>query len=208
MFYLFRFVLSWVCWFTFADKKRWREILPVCILAGFLDGIADNITAQYPLWEYNSSTIHILPYISDGLSIYPVVTYLFIQWLPNKQTLRQMLGYWFLWTTLAISIEFVHLYTGHLHYGLWWNTFWSYMFDWILFWIFYQFHKIFLLTKLKKGCRENTWYSKLKILVVDNKIIRYSFKILIADKIHISEYPYDKCDCKATYIRYYLYLFT
>jgi hypothetical protein len=154
MFYYIRFALSWGCWFVFADKSRWREIFPVCILAGFLDGITDNITQQYRLWEYNGSASHILPYISDSLSIYAVVTYLFIQWLPKKQTVQLMLRYWFMWTTLSISIELVHLYTGHMHYGLWWNIGWSYLADWILYWIFYQFHKIFLLTKLSKGRKD------------------------------------------------------
>lgn len=33
LFYILVFTLSWIVWLVFADKDRWREILPVCIFA-------------------------------------------------------------------------------------------------------------------------------------------------------------------------------
>ena len=150
MFYLIWFVLSWVFWIVFSDKNRWREIFPVSIFAVCLDSIADIITSLYPLWNYDGNVIRILPYI-DGPGIYIVVPYLFIQWLPKQQTLLHILKYFFIWTIFSLAFEIIHLKTGHMHYGLWWNIGWSYLADWILFFLFYQFHSIFQLTKLSKG---------------------------------------------------------
>ena len=59
-----------------------------------------------------------------------------------------MFGYWFLWTSICISIEWVFVVTKHMdHHNGW--TFWhSYIADWFLFWVFYQFHKWFQLELL------------------------------------------------------------
>jgi hypothetical protein len=35
-FFYARFVISWTCWLLFADKTRWKEIIPVCLFASLL----------------------------------------------------------------------------------------------------------------------------------------------------------------------------
>ena len=142
MFWILRFILFWAVWFVFADKKRWREILPVCILASFFGATTDNLVHHYYPWIYDTMQTNIVADITDDWSVYPIVTYLFIQWLPRERSFRKMFSYWFIWTGVAIGIEEVHLITGHMSYPTWWNLGWSYLADWILFWLFYQYYKI------------------------------------------------------------------
>lgn len=149
MFFIIWFLLSWSIWLIFADKKRWREIIPVCIFADFLGSLADIIVEYYKYWEYLGNVFHpLILDISDELGIYPVVTYLFIQWFPKTQSFWRIFFYWFAWTGLAIIIEYIHLITGHMEHSSGWTLWHSYVADWILFFLFYQFHKMFDLRKL------------------------------------------------------------
>jgi len=145
-FFIIRFVIVWTFWVFFADKKRWREIAPACVFAGYMAGIADGIVEHYKLWAF--IPVSIIPDLLDNIGIYPVVTYFFIQWLPKQCTLGRMFSYWFVWTTLTIGIELLHLKTGHMEHYMWWSIYHSYTADWILLWMIYQFHKIFRLEKL------------------------------------------------------------
>lgn len=150
-FFYARFAISWACWLLFADKARWREIIPVSILASFFGLISDHIITFYiTYWDYYGSIARIILMLLDDLEIYVVVTYLFIQWLPKKQSFFSMFSYWFAWTALAITIEYIHVVTGHMAHYNGWTFLHSYVSDWILFWIFYQYHKIFQLEKLSK----------------------------------------------------------
>jgi hypothetical protein len=146
LFFIFRFIISWTIWIIFADKKRWRELFPVSIFAVYLASITDIIVHHYTLWRYHPSTL--ITELFDDTGIYIVVTYLFIQWLPKKKTFSCMFMYWFVWTGITITIEWIHIVTGHMEHYKWWNYGWSYLADWILFFLFYQFHKVFELKKL------------------------------------------------------------
>lgn len=150
-FFYARFVIAWTCWLLFADKSRWKEILPVCFFASCLSLITDQIVDWYiSYWEYYGSNPKIVRNLMDDFDVYIVVTYLFIQWLPNKQSFFSMFSYWFAWTALTITIEYIHVVTGHMAYYHGWSFLNSYICDWILFWIFYQYHKIFKFEKLSK----------------------------------------------------------
>ncbi len=146
MFYLYWLLFAWTVWLMFADKRRWRELLPVCVLAAFLGIATDEMMHHYPLWEYIGppSLVH----LADDFAIYPVVIYLFIQWLPRKPTKRSMLAYWFVWTGLAVAIELIYVHSGHMRYHQWWNTWHSYASDWLLYWLFYRYHRLLKLEKL------------------------------------------------------------
>jgi hypothetical protein len=151
MFFYIRFILVWIVWLIFADKKRWRELFPVSIFAGYLGLITDVVIAEgFKLWEYRNGNI-IFAEVSDDLGTYIVVTYLFIQLLPKHKTVRNMLLYWFIWTTLAIGIEWIHIHSGHMIHNKWWNHGCSYLMDWLLFWLFYEFHKLFRLKELSRN---------------------------------------------------------
>jgi hypothetical protein len=146
MFYLAWFFFSWTIWLLFADKDRWRELLPVCIFAVCLGIATDELMYHYLLWEYLGSPF--LHHLADDLAIYPVVTYLFIQGIPRNRTVFTMARYWLVWTTIAIAIELVYLTSVNMRYHQWWNTWYSYAADWFLYWLFYKYHTVLKLEKL------------------------------------------------------------
>jgi len=150
MFFIISFIIELLIWLIFADKTRWRELLPVGFFAGFLGSMTDTIVCYYRLWDYHDPSIpNVILELGDDLTIYIVITYLFIQWLPKKRKFWNMLLYWFIWTGLAITIEWIHIATGHMHHHKW-TYIYSYGADWLLFWIFYKYHQIFKLEKLSR----------------------------------------------------------
>ncbi len=151
-FWYILFAIEWLIWLIFADKVRWRELLPVSFFASLLGATTDVITHHIPLWTYDNNNSFI-PHLLNDWGIYIVVTYLFIQWLPQRRTFRSIFWYWFVWTAMVIIIEFIYIETGHMHYHNGWSLWKSYCADWILFSILYQFHKIFHLEKLLQTIR-------------------------------------------------------
>jgi hypothetical protein len=143
MFFVVRFVIEWTIWLIFADKKRWRELFLVSIFAGFLAMSTDLLMTVYKLWDFDGSNI--VAEVANSYGMYIVVTYLFIQWLPKNRSFWRMFLYWFVWTGTVTLIEWFHLITGHFVYHKWWNLGWSYVSDWVLFGLFYMFHKVFKL---------------------------------------------------------------
>jgi len=146
MFFLYRFILTWLIWIIFADKKRWKEIIPTCILANYLGCATDSIMHHYKLWEYYPHNA--LVDFADDLGIYLVVTYLFIQYLPKERTFKRLFFYWFLWTAFAVAVEAIHLKIGVMKHYKWWTLAHSYISDWILFYIFYKYYIVF-------NCKQN-----------------------------------------------------
>lgn len=150
-FFSARFIIAWLCWLVFANKSRWKEILPVCFFASLLSLIADQIIDWHiPYWEYYGSEPKIVRYLMNDFDFTIVVTYLFIQWLPRKKSLRTMFAYWFAWVALAIIIEYIHIATGHMAHHHGWSLLHSYVIDWLLFWIFYKYYSVFQFDKLVK----------------------------------------------------------
>jgi len=147
MFYTIVFAASWIAWILLADKSRWRELFLVSILASFLGCLTDEIMQHYTLWQYQKGQPFLIN-IADDFGVYVVVTYLFIQWLPRNRTFQIMFVYFFVWTCVAISIELIYNFTNHLVYFQWWNSWCSYVADWFMFLLFYQFHRLFNLKEL------------------------------------------------------------
>lgn len=150
MFWAIRFVLFWIIWLVFANKKRWREILPVCFFTAFLGSTSDNLTHHFHLWEYDKSELNLVADLTNNWSVYVVTLYLLIQWLPKRQTFWPISRYLFLWTGFAFIVEWIHISTGHMNYPTWWNIWWSYLADWILFGLIYQYYKIFQFERLSQ----------------------------------------------------------
>ncbi|MDF2572411.1 MAG: hypothetical protein K0R55_4015 [Sporomusa sp.] len=150
MFWVIRFILFWAFWLIFADKSRWKEMLPVCSFAAFLGAFTDIITHHYAIWIYDTEADNLIAELLDDVSVYPVVVYLFLQWLPEERTTAKMLTYWILWTAAAIMIEWFHVVTGHMSYNGW-NIGYSYISDWFLFWLFYKYHSVLDLPRLNRG---------------------------------------------------------
>lgn len=137
------FVISWLCFFVFSDKKKFYLIVPTCYIAMFLASTSDMMTNVYPLWEYpapNKKQIFFRHILHDT-GIYPVVTYLFLQTLPKNRNFSTVVLHIFYWSILAILIEWITIKTGNMKHGLWWNFGCSYIADWVLFTLFYFHHK-------------------------------------------------------------------
>ncbi|EIW18589.1 hypothetical protein FA11_3410 [Pelosinus fermentans A11] len=150
-FFYMRFLVSWTCWLIFADKARWREIAPVSIFASLLGVISDHFTNFHiTYWEYYGNHPKIIMVLLDDFEIYAVVTYLYIQWLPKRQRLLDLFTYIFPWTLFAVLIEYIHINTGHMAHHHGWTFWYSYVADWILFLLFYMYHKIFHFEKLSR----------------------------------------------------------
>jgi hypothetical protein len=169
VFFILRFVICWVIWFIFADKKRWREMFPVSIFAIFLDKMADDINSYYKLWEYEG-TLPLIPHLLEDLGIYMVCVYLFLQWLPRQKTAVKMMAYWLAWGLICIGVEWIHLATHHMRYFKWWTMGYSFSSDLVLFWLFYQFHKVFNLKILsqKKTSLESAIESLNEVVFILN----------------------------------------
>lgn len=149
MFWIVSFALSWLFGFLFADKKRWREILPVAIFASWLSFIVEAwMHYVFKLWSYSGNPI--FPLFGNAFGIYIVVPYFFIQWLPQERTIGRMVFYFFLWTGFAILFEFFHWRLLRIEYHLWWNMGCSYISDWLLFGILYNYYVMTNLKKLSK----------------------------------------------------------
>lgn len=153
MFWLISFTISWGLWLMFADKKRWRELFPVSFIAMAYALTTDVIMHYYPLWVYDDQKT-VIPELVNAFGIYPVVTYLFIQWLPQKKTFLRMLWYWFIWTGSMIAVELAHIKTGHMKYPLWWNIYHSYIANLFILWTFYKLYELFQFEKLSSVRKE------------------------------------------------------
>lgn len=137
------FVISWIFFFIFADKKSFFSISPTCYLAMYSASIFSMITKVYPFWTYPApnKVLEILRDLLHDFSLYPITTYFFLQTLPKKQTFYTIALHIFYWTIPATIIECIAIKTGNMIYGLGWNLWRSYFMDWILYGIFYAHHK-------------------------------------------------------------------
>lgn len=149
MFNMVFLIINWIAWAILADKKRWRELFLVSLFAVSLGLLTDVIMVYYPLWTYICQN-QLLGFLLNDFGCYVVIPYLFIQWLPRKQSFQPMFVYFFIWTCISISIELLFLKTNHMTYDKWWNLTLSYLADWFLYWLFYIFHKGFCLRELSK----------------------------------------------------------
>jgi hypothetical protein len=128
MYFIVLFILTWIWFFLQADKSRLRELYGVMVYSSFLGLLTDLIMVHYKLWSYRGlpDPLFTIPLLLD-FSIYPIVTYLFVQNLPAswKDIWKRTL----VWTMFAIFFEWVTLETHHMHHHLWWNLGYSFIAD-------------------------------------------------------------------------------
>ena len=132
----------------FADRSRWREFAPACLLAMVLSISSDIIVvSHYKLWTYHDPTGWILQkspaHFFDDLGIYPVVTYLFLQYYPAAKNRLHKVAYFFYWTTGAILLEFLHHLMGWMGHTNGWTHWHSYVSDWLLLFVLLLFHQVY-----------------------------------------------------------------
>ncbi|WP_134703144.1 CBO0543 family protein [Ammoniphilus sp. YIM 78166] len=137
------FSTSWILFLIFADKKKIPLYISTCYTAVILAFITDLLMVTRPLWEYPVRVKEHLFWIEmmNAFGIYFVTTFLFLQLLPQKQTILRMTRHIFYWSTFAILIEYLALKVGFIKHQMWWNLGWSYLSDGILFTFFYAHYK-------------------------------------------------------------------
>lgn len=136
--FLTLFFLSWIVFFIFSDRKRWKQLHPTSLLAIALGLFSDCLIYNYRLWEYKDEPFSLLSIsLLLNLGIYPVYSFLFIQNLPGLSIKK--IPYFFIWSLIAISLEKYFTHTGKMLYHMWWNGWFSYAADWLLLFVFY-FH--------------------------------------------------------------------
>ena len=139
------FVLSWICFFIFADKKKYFLFAPTCYVALIFGLASDILVLHYPfLWDYPAATKGplLLKHLMDDFGAIFVFTYLFLQTLPKKQTIIMLSRHIFYWTLIGISIELIAFKTGNFKYGPWWNLGYSFVADVIFLFVFYGYYKL------------------------------------------------------------------
>lgn len=99
MLVLFLFeLMALLIFILFADLKRFKELLPIALTGVYLRFLDHYIVIDWlELWHIHGTDNSVLwlPMSAD-LTIWPVVTYLYIQYLPN----RNLWWYIVAWATL------------------------------------------------------------------------------------------------------------
>jgi hypothetical protein len=146
------FVVSAIIFFIFADKSKLYKFLPTCYLAAILDLYTDLVTSHFPFWHYKTAMVYqqIIVHPLNTFGIYFVITYLFLQTLPMKQSIIKISIHIFFWLIPVIIIELIAQRVGVLVYSYGWNIFYSFLSDIFLFLIFYFHYKVS--EKQKTGC--------------------------------------------------------
>ncbi|WP_134703563.1 CBO0543 family protein [Ammoniphilus sp. YIM 78166] len=143
LFSITTFTLAWLAYIRFADKTKFHKLYPTVLLAMYLASSVDLFGSHhYKLWDYREEDkegIEYLHHLLQQLGIYPVVTYLFLQYIPCEEINWRLLRYIFYWTLLSLTVEWLAIITGNMYYSKWWTLGYSYLADWILFLIFF-FH--------------------------------------------------------------------
>jgi hypothetical protein len=137
------FVLSWITFIVFADKKKFRLFWSTCLFGMYLAATIDLLADHYHLWDYPKGTqLEQYSYhLMQQLGVYLVVIYLYIQSLPHKQNIVSMFRHILYWSLLALFLEWLAINIGFMEYKKWWNLGWSYLADWLLFLLLYCYFK-------------------------------------------------------------------
>ncbi|MDN4494708.1 CBO0543 family protein [Ureibacillus aquaedulcis] len=136
------FIISWIAYLFFSDKKKFHLYVLTAYIGIILALITDLLMFVYPLWNYPGTKLEkFFIQLLNGFGLYFVVIYLFLQFLPKRQTVLTITRYIFFWSMFAIILEFIYLHIGFIEHGLWWNIMHSYIADLLLFVIFYLHHK-------------------------------------------------------------------
>ena len=79
MFFIASFAFAWSVWLLLADKRRWKELFPVGIFAGYLAGISDDLMRRVELWSYKMDPANnaLVEFLTD-IGIYIVLSLIHI----------------------------------------------------------------------------------------------------------------------------------
>lgn len=132
MYFVAVFLFSWGWFYLRADKSRVRELFGVAVYTAFLGLLTDLIMVHYKLWSYSGlpHPLYVIPLTLD-FGIYPVVSYLFTQRLPQRW--GRICVRVFLWTMPSVLFEYVTLRTHHMRHHMWWSLWLSFAADLVIY---------------------------------------------------------------------------
>lgn len=136
------FLVSWTAFFLFADRSRWRSLLPACMLASLMSLTSDVLVTHYPIWSYYDLSHHKIPVwlkLLDDFGIYPVTTYLFLQNYPLAASRLKRVRYFIYWTSFTITLELLFCLMDWMVHSQSWSLPLSYAADWMIFFVLLRF---------------------------------------------------------------------
>ncbi len=134
--------LAFIC-FKNGYWKRWREYYPT-ILFFIVGDLAYNfILYNYSLWEYHMplwpGLAHTYIDLFWAVIIFPCIVILFLTFCP-KQRIKQPV-YILLWSAAFALVEYIMFLLKSIQYDNGWNSFFSFLFDLVMFPILYIHYK-------------------------------------------------------------------
>lgn len=132
MYFVILWILSWIAFFLFADRSRVREFFGAMMFTAFLGLFTDLVMVRYQLWSYSGlpQPLYVIPLTLD-FGIYPVVSFIFLQWLPQKWGLIFRRSIYC--SIAAILLEWMTMVSGHMKHHMWWNLNFSFLSDLLIF---------------------------------------------------------------------------
>jgi hypothetical protein len=109
-FYIIAFVLSWLMFILFGNKKLWKW----GVLAGTVGFIHEISGIGLGIWSYDNN---ILAVLSNALGVYPVTGMLLLTFLPGSLAGRAV--YVLAWTVVSSFLELIYVFLRHLSYIKW-----------------------------------------------------------------------------------------
>lgn len=124
--YVIFLLLFWLAFLLLLDRRRWRELYPTFLFAGFACSLGDLLGTSYGLWTYHGYPLPLKQDLLGRLGGYPVLATLFIQHRPAGW--RARLGYWLAWAAAATLGEWLFFARpGLVTYGHGWSIYWSFL---------------------------------------------------------------------------------
>lgn len=109
-FYITAFILSWLAFILFVNKRLWKW----GIFAGIVGFVHEISGIVLRIWSYDNNVVAVL---SNALGVYPVTGMLLLTFLPESLAGRAV--YILAWTVVSFFLELIYVFLRHLSYIKW-----------------------------------------------------------------------------------------
>ncbi|AST92405.1 MULTISPECIES: CBO0543 family protein [Sutcliffiella] len=134
MYLLFVLVVYFLLAYFFVDWKNWRDYYPTILYFIVFNLLYNFIFYNYTLWKYRAVTVdwlnHTIIDISFTFIIVPIVLMIYLRYYPEGKKQFLYLAVWIAYFTI---IEYIFYKKGLFIYENGWDSFWSMIFNIILF---------------------------------------------------------------------------
>lgn len=131
------FLVAALLW---GDWRNWKQYYPTILFFLLGNFIADYITYNHPLWEFESPLLkNTLSNVFVAFVAYPSTVLLFLPHFPDKW--NKQIVYVLEWVMLYSMLEFISYRLGFFSYHNGWTIWWSILFNCALFPLLRLHHK-------------------------------------------------------------------